>query len=590
MSADWFLKTRGRSNKEDYRWFPVGMVREADPDMITERRCQGRPCYSLIDDEKPGMLLFDDPQYGTALLVTGLISLDHPVDYQHRTIRAALLGTARPGHDSEQRELVAVAVAALRDELAPRLPVRYGVARGVEIDEGSWARFAEEAAGQLSERPESQPLMDEFKIRPDTEDELQRIADSLGTLYLRSGPDAISGRLLILRTAIVRWDDVKTFSPKPWRVIGEVVGAPRQSEGGFDLAKVAEEIVRDPLGSAAKLVRHRFGILSVLVVIAVVAYFISGLIPGGAPHAAPPKPRQVGWKIASVVSPFGTEAGDSIVPLGPREALGAWISPSGHLLVGLWQHGSWADLPLPAGLAGAPSSVKVGADSATDAWVFTSTRIGDGNHSYALHWDGDRLSVAGSLPDGLVVAAVGGPSAAGTIRVTVTSHRAAHGVSAKKAVSVVRQEFVLLRWDGATWRMTRLPMPSDGEFTSISAIAETSLGEVWVTALVAMPTGKRQVALVRVDGDAWQQADIPDSGSGQYSLASDGAGGLWLGSSAGGDLLHYLDGRWTIKSAPAEQGYSTHVKSLIWLPAASSLLGLGIFGPTAETVIVMFVG
>ena len=192
MSADWFVKTRGRSNKEDYTWFPVGTVRQADPETLAERGCQGRSWDSLIDDEKPGMLLFDDRHYGTVLLVTGLISSDHPVDYQHRTIRAALLGTARPGHDSEQRALVAVAAAALRDELAAKLPVRYGAAQGVEIDAHSWARFAEETAGQLSERPELHPTADEFKIRPDTKDDLQQTADSLGTLYLRSGPDAIS--------------------------------------------------------------------------------------------------------------------------------------------------------------------------------------------------------------------------------------------------------------------------------------------------------------------------------------------------------------------------------------------------------------
>jgi ligand-binding sensor domain-containing protein len=104
-------------------------------------------------------------------------------------------------------------------------------------------------------------------------------------------------------------------------------------------------------------------------------------------------------------------------------------------------------------------------------------------------------------------------------------------------------------------------VPPGSQFTSISAITETSPSEVWVTVIVATLAGAHQAALLGMDGNAWQQADIPDPASGPYSLASDGAGGLWIATNAGGDLLHYYDGCWTSKPAPAERGYSTKVEA-----------------------------
>jgi hypothetical protein len=617
MPADWFVNTRGRSAKEDYSWFSLGTRSPADADAIAERGCRGKPWYSLIHDEKPGLLLYDDPGSGTVLVVTGLASDAPPLDYQHRPIRAALLGAARPGNEVGQRELIGIAVSALRGEVATNLPVRYGPARGVELDAPSWERFAKTASGQLTEDPDSRPAA-EFQPRSDTAETRRRIADSLSTVYLRSASRALASRLIIIWTPIVSLKDVIPLNP--WRAIAaEFVDPPENAK--IDWAKV-EDAARTGAEASVKVVKT--GVKAAgegwklakwiagggtLAVIGLVVYLLIGTQP------------PTGWQVAdTVTSPANGAARVSIAPLGPSEALGAWISSaSGQVVVEHWDTGTWtASLPLPGQLyPGRYDTVKVGTGSAGDAWVYASTRA-DGGHSYALHWDDGTLSgPVGDLPQTLVVTAADGPDAAGTVQLTVVSppppnqpsgsgtgtaapdkqgkpgppgkHGKPKTPPKPKPKPTIRHviEYVRLHWDGAGWQQTRLPAPPGGGSASISGIADSG-GHVWVTVTLTTAPGRQQSEVLQLNGAAWKQVTVSAPGANVYTVAPDGTGGLWLGTDAEDDLYHYQDGHWTPSQAPSQNGQRTRILSLAWLPEEKSLVGIGTLDPSSSRVILAF--
>src|SRR5258708_27193533 len=116
MTATWFFKSRGRHANEDYTWHAAGAGDRASADEIIERGYRERPCFALVDDERPGMLLFHDQRHRLVLLVTGLIPADRPVDYRQRPIRVSLLRIASREGGPARRRPLAVAGPAFRGE------------------------------------------------------------------------------------------------------------------------------------------------------------------------------------------------------------------------------------------------------------------------------------------------------------------------------------------------------------------------------------------------------------------------------------------------------------------------------------------
>jgi hypothetical protein len=261
VPASWFVKTRGSRADEDYTWRPVTAGNPDDAGEISERGWKGHPCFSLLDDEQPGMLLFDDEKTETVLLVSGLVSPDRPLDYQRRAIRVSLLGVAAH-HEPDQHSLVAVAVRALRDGLVANLPVSYGDTGGFAVEEARWSRFIELAIGELSDVTGVRPDPEKIKVRRDTEEERHKIANELSALYLQAGPSVLTGKLTILRTNLLDAPEIGRL--KPWRTISEVADAPveafvsganpisemRANAGKF-LGAVMEEINRHRILFAA---------------------------------------------------------------------------------------------------------------------------------------------------------------------------------------------------------------------------------------------------------------------------------------------------------------------------------------------------
>jgi hypothetical protein len=618
VPADWFVKTRGRSASEDYTWFPVGGGDPAGAEAIAERGCRGRPWYTLIDEQKPGMLLFDDPRHGTVLFVSALVIPERPQDFRYRVIRVTLLGAARPGDAAGQRELVAVAVAALRDEVAASLPVRYGPAHGVKIDAAAWGRFAEAAAARLGEpaapqSPGAQPPGTQppggVRAKQDSPAVRLALADSLAGVYRQFGADALDGRLMIMWTPIISVGEVRSLLP--WRMIAdEFAGAP----AGTDLITAVRDVAHDIRGvvregeNQTRRILKTFGFLGALAAVAVGAYFVFGA------------PGPSGWQIAGTVpAAAGSAANAAAVPLGPGEALSAWLAPgTGRLVVRHWSNGAWTSPALPHGLpASRYGRVTVAAGPAADAWVFASPAGAADGTAYALHWDGTRLEgPVGRLPAGLLVTAAQGSYAAGATRVTVTSARqvkvqvpvstpppgsgagskgkpTGSGPGKPKTRTVTRTvttktiatRNVMLRWTGSQWQAATLPaLPgAGGTATSISSVAVTSGGQIWVTT-AAREGGK--ATLLRLDAAVWQPVASPVHG-GSYSIAPDGAGGLWLGSNAGGSLYRYLNGAWTPGQVPTRNGHSARVVTLAWLPERKAVVG---FAALASDRVILSLG
>ena len=79
------------------------------------------------------------------------------------------------------------------------------------------------------------------------------------------------------------------------------------------------------------------------------------------------------------------------------------------------------------------------------------------------------------------------------------------------------------------------------------------------------------------------------------SVATDGAGGLWLSANNGGTdglLFHYSGGKWTKVATPAAKKEATGVGSLAWIPGGTSLWAAGTqsssSGTTSEGVILKY--
>jgi hypothetical protein len=237
VSARWFVQTRGSLPSEDYTWCAIGAAGPDGADGIIARGYRGRGCFSLVDNERPGMLLYDDGGNGTVLLVTGLVSPVRPVDYQGREIRLNLLGVAAPGHERDQRALIAVAVSALRDKLTSDLIVSYGTAGGFSVDQERWSGFVEQTVTELAEMAEVEADPKKIAVRKDTDHNRDKTAGELGGQYRQVGQDLLADRLVILHTNILDAPDIGRL--RAWRTISDIH------------ASSSDYVVRSPLGAAA---------------------------------------------------------------------------------------------------------------------------------------------------------------------------------------------------------------------------------------------------------------------------------------------------------------------------------------------------
>ncbi|HEY6495379.1 MAG TPA: hypothetical protein VIZ43_19040, partial [Trebonia sp.] len=140
--ACWYAKSRGEERRKDYGWRPDGPRDRERVAVILA--CLRARIGTAVNDEDPGLALFHDAALGLvaylpALRPSALRPDGGPLaDSLGREIRAALLGVATTGEG--QREIVALADAALDGSLDRRLPLEYGpeLAAGFDWDPDGW--------------------------------------------------------------------------------------------------------------------------------------------------------------------------------------------------------------------------------------------------------------------------------------------------------------------------------------------------------------------------------------------------------------------------------------------------------------------
>jgi hypothetical protein len=494
MAVRWFVRTRGARANEDYTWRSFTAEDPSEADRITWR---GESCFSLVDDERPGLLLFDDRVNGTVLLVTGLISPNRPTDYQRRLIRASLLGVAPHGDEAGQLSLVAVAVQALRDELAPHLPVSYGPAGEFTIQQEQWARFLDAASSGLATVAGARAIPGKPRRLLDTGTGRRTAADDLSTLYLQHGPALLAGKLAVLWTNILEPSHIGQLLP--WLIVSEVADAAAEDFAGISsvsasaiaLTEVAANAGKAAVGRLLGPVQREMGrrsiLLTFLALAAVAAITAFLVVPNGHPAVRNPHPSsETAWRVADTVGVSGEDARqDGIVATGPDAAFGAALicSPgcsTGQLVVADWDGTVWSQLAPPPVTAGSPETAAIGASSAVNAWVFDTT----GTSSHAMHWNGSSWTLTPLAPSSSIFAAA----------VFGSADVWAFGILANgKSYD--------LRFDGRRWHRVSLPATLSGGAGSVSALSPT---DMW-----AIATTAGTPVLLHWNGLSWQVAGLP---------------------------------------------------------------------------------
>ncbi|UBU08848.1 hypothetical protein [Nonomuraea gerenzanensis] len=222
------VQTRGPGATEDYRWLPVGHENLKALRLLEKGWRKGSSFLTLLDDERPGLLLYRFRSEGLLLLITGLIPAGRPVDSRKRAIRVNVLGCT---HDSSDRlpggtddgsgAILAVACAALRGDLSDRLPVIYGSdgGTGFTLEPEDWNDMLEDVKGGYTS-PDT-PLTRRPRIDDDTETARERVAGELAALHSQGTLDRLSGTLLVLRTRVLSRRQSEALGA--WRVLVDIL-------------------------------------------------------------------------------------------------------------------------------------------------------------------------------------------------------------------------------------------------------------------------------------------------------------------------------------------------------------------------------
>ncbi|GAA3222900.1 hypothetical protein GCM10010468_49000 [Actinocorallia longicatena] len=131
---------------------------------------------------------------------------------------------------------------------------------------------------------------------------------------------------------------------------------------------------------------------------------------------------------------------------------------------------------------------------------------------------------------------------------------------------------LLLHWNGRAWRQIPIAGTSD-KARGINKIVIDAPGRMWAL------RGSTETTLVRWNGKRVSEAPLPNKG-GALTLATDGAGGVWLlpyssSKATAAPYLHWTKGRW---AAPA------------WGPRRTGVPGLGDIERVPGTRILVSVG
>jgi len=208
----------------------------------------------------------------------------------------------------------------------------------------------------------------------------------------------------------------------------------------------------------------------------------------------------------------------------------------------------------------------------TNTWVLAydfTTKL-----SYAYHNNG-HVWTSQSLP----------AAATGNSNIGLVSASSAANIW---ALTYVGGKSASMRYNGTKWQVIKFPanlVPTSKTLYARQILAESPTN-VWAALFVGSTKGVGPVLLLHWDGHAWSKVTgKPPAGALSGPIASDGAGGLWLGgynaSGAKEVLLHYSGGHWKSYSMPVATGSKAlALQDLALVPGSRELLGTAVIAPT----------
>jgi len=279
------------------------------------------------------------------------------------------------------------------------------------------------------------------------------------------------------------------------------------------------------------------------------------------------------WRETPVGFPTGTLL-EGIAATSPRDA---WVMgyDDGKPEIARWTGRRWASVSMPT--TGPTFPRAVDARTPADAWIVGSRDGFAGARAGVWHWDGRSWSAAPLDADAGVNSELVAVSAYGA--------RDAWAVGAS-GTTPPRQ--LLFHWDGKDWTAAPAPEPpAESELTDVTMVSGDN---VWAVGGTTSATGSRRPATraprqaaarpmrrhaLRTtkpvqppsrdsrplaehwNGRAWRVMPAPAIDGEFYSVAGDGASGVWAaGQRADGSaLLAHWDGRgWDISRPPTPDG------------------------------------
>lgn len=341
----------------------------------------------------------------------------------------------------------------------------------------------------------------------------------------------------------------------------------------------------------------------IISVASLVALSASSVLPAAAQEHAPAKTP--GWRVIKTFIRMGLGLEGGIVAFKDGSAWVAGESGSEAPVLYHLRHGAWSRVILlgPSGsfandlsassptnvwaaLANEPDvahldssgwtlksftqgSLQVIVDSVqtfgpSNTWVFY-TALGNSVHrGYAAHFTGSSWH-ATRLP--------GSVNANSLVGLTSASSPA--NIWALTTAAGLDEP---MRYDGHSWQIMRLPrhiVPA-GQSIFLRQILAQSPTNVWVTGLSASITKTGPILLLHWNGTKWSRESkgLP-AGFLTGPICPDGQGGLWLAGKTPAskvDLLHFLNGKWTVSQAPPSpvQGKQFFIGFLARIPGTSS--------------------
>jgi hypothetical protein len=226
----WYFKTAGAGEEDEYQWLASEPGQQASQaELVLMAPVAGSTLVKLTSVNSPSSVLarLDDGHlvfYATRLTPPGA---PEKGDHMNRRISASVLGVAAAHADPSV--LIDAAVAALNEDLASRLPLRWTEGSpAVDPEPASWPLPGRGIVprGQEADRQQS------IGLPPASRPAVAATLAALSPTDLEAFP---GGRIVLLETDVL--DLEKLDQLRPWRVVSPLVKQqvtfPRGSKSGY---------------------------------------------------------------------------------------------------------------------------------------------------------------------------------------------------------------------------------------------------------------------------------------------------------------------------------------------------------------------